>query len=47
MPSRSAAPDEPPGAHRTVTWLRVLKLVLSIVLLALGILEAVHRLGLG
>lgn len=38
--------DDPPDARRTVTWLRVVKLLLSIVLLAIGILEALGRLGL-
>lgn len=39
--------DDPPAGSRAVTWLRLVKLLLSIVLLALGILEASARLGLG
>lgn len=46
MPSRPVAPDGQPDASRTLIWLRVLKLVLSIVLLAIGVVEAVTRLGL-
>lgn len=46
MPSHAADSDEAPTSRRAVTWLRLVKLLLSIVLLALGILEAVTRLGL-
>lgn len=46
MPSHAADSDQPPTSRRAVTWLRLVKLLLSIVLLALGILEAVTRLGL-
>lgn len=46
MPSHAADSNEPPTSRRAVTWLRLVKLLLSIVLLALGILEAVARLGL-
>lgn len=45
MLPRPADTDSPPADTRTVTWLRVVKLVLSIVLLAIGILEALGRLG--
>ena len=47
MPARPVDTNGQPDASRTLTWLRVLKLALSIVLLAIGILEAVARLGLG
>ena len=45
VPSRPALTDDQPDASRTLTWLRVVKLVLSIVLLVLAILEAVARFG--
>lgn len=47
MPSHATDHDDPPDARRAVTWLRLVKLLLSIVLLAIGILEALGRLGLG
>lgn len=40
-----AASDGSPAASRAVVWLRVVKLLLSIVLLALGIFQALGRLG--
>jgi hypothetical protein len=46
MPSHVADSDESPSSRLAVTWLRLVKLLLSIVLLALGILETVTRLGL-
>lgn len=45
MLPRPTEADGQPAGNRTVTWLRVVKLVLSIVLLALGILEALRGLG--
>ncbi|MDZ7700668.1 MAG: hypothetical protein U5J98_00600 [Halobacteriales archaeon] len=38
--------DDPPTPRRAVAWLRLLKLLLSVVLLAIGVLEALGRLGL-
>lgn len=46
MPAPPARFDEPPSRRQALTWLRVLKLLLSIVLLAIGILEALARLGM-
>lgn len=45
MRSHSTHSDEPPSRRQAFTWLRLLKLLLSIVLLAIGILEALGRLG--
>lgn len=45
MRSHHADDDGPPTGSRAVNWLRVVKLVLSIVLLAIGVLEALGRLG--
>ncbi len=46
MLPRPADADGPPAASRAVTWLRVVKLVLTVVLLAIGILEALRGLGM-
>jgi hypothetical protein len=45
MRSHPTHSDEPPPGRQAFTWLRLLKLLLSIVLLAIGILEALGRLG--
>jgi len=37
--------DGSPSPSRAVVWLRLVKLLLSVVLLALGILQALGRLG--
>ena len=45
MPSHPSNGDEPADARRAIVWLRLLKLLLSVVLLALGVFEAVNRLA--
>lgn len=45
MRSQPTHSDEPQGGRQALTWLRLVKLLLSIVLLAIGILEALGRLG--
>ncbi len=37
--------DDPPARSRAVSWLRLLKLLLSTLLLAVGLVEALGRLG--
>lgn len=46
MSSHSTDADDSPAGHEAITWLRLLKLLLSIVLMVLGIVEALTRLGI-